>query len=236
MKYLDMFIEDCKYYDIENIELKSILKSVNVKEKTILDLGTGIGRLAFPLLKHAKKVVALDNDKRLEKYFRKNKKKNLTFVNQNAKKYIKGKKFDIILLAWPIFNFNFIEHVKNAMHKKSRFIFLTCDNNSDFETIVDKLGVVKKERFKKDVLNKNKFLEQLSKRFRVLIKKKLKTRYIYPNKKTAFRVIKNGIRMWFKINLNKKAEEKLIKLINKHKKKGKIIFDEEIYLYILKLK
>ena len=192
MKYLDMFIEDCKYYDLENIELKLILKNVNVKGKTILDLGTGVGRLAFPLAKHAKKVVALDKDKRLKSYFKIYRPKNLIFVNQEIDRFLKtNRKFDIILLAWPTFDYNFINLIKKIMSNKSKFIFITCDNNSDFETIVNKLGVVKKRQFTKEISNKSKFLARLSKEFKLVVNRKIKTYYNYPDSKTAFRVIKN---------------------------------------------
>jgi len=175
MKFLEMFIEDCKYYDLDRIELKTILKNTNIQGKTLLDLGTGIGRLAFPLAKYAKKVVALDKDKRFKEYFKKNKKNNLKFINQKIENYpMKNEKFDIILLVWPTLDYKFVKLVKNAMHKDSLFIFITCDNNSDFETIVDKIDVVHKDYFKKDIKNKEKFMQVLPKKFKLIIKKKLK--------------------------------------------------------------
>lgn len=233
MKFLEMFIEDCKYYDLRNIEIKTILKNTNILGKTILDLGTGIGRLAFPLAKYAKKVVALDNDKRLREYFKKHKKRNLIFVNKKAENYLtKYNKFDIILLAWPTFNFKFVNLIKKVMHKNSKLIFITCDNNSDFETIVDKLEVVKKGQFDKDISNKIKFLKQLPKKFRLITKKELNTNYLYPNKKIAFRVIKNGIKMWFNIKLDKKTEDKLKTLIIEHKKREKLFLVKRyIFMY-----
>jgi len=237
MKYLDMFIEDCKYYDLENMELKLILKNVDLKDKTLLDVGTGIGRLAFPLTKYAKKVIALDSDERLEEYFKKRICKNLKFVNQKAEDYLKGnKKFDAILFAWPTFNINSLNLIKNAMYKKSKFVFITCDNNSDFETIVDKLGVVKKGKFDKDISNKKKFLNELPKRFKLTIKKRVKTKYRFPNEKTAFRVIKNGIKMWFGITLNEKSEKRLKDIISNHNQKEGIIFKEKIHFYVMNLK
>ena len=237
MNFLKMFTEDCKYYDLDKIELKNILKYADVKNKTILDVGTGIGRLAFPLAKSAKKVIALDKDKRFRPYFKKHKKTNLKFVNKNAESYLKNKKgFDIVLLAWPTFDFKMINSIKNSMNKYSRLIFITCDNNSDYETIPDKLDVLKKAAFNKDVQNKSKILKKLPKMFKVIIKKKLKTDYEYPYKKTAFRIIKSGLKLWFGIKLNKIDEIKLINLINKHKRGSKMIFKEKLYFYVLKLK
>jgi len=234
MKYLDMFI---KYYDSKKVEIKTILKNVNLKNKTILDIGAGIGRLSFPLAKFAKKVIALDKDKKFKEYFKKHKKQNLKFVNIEAEKYLKNKeKFDIILLAWPTFSYKFVKLVKNAMHKDSLFIFITCDNNSDFETIADKIDVVHKDYFKKDIKNKEKFMKILPKKFKLITKKKLKTNYFYPNKKIAFRILKNSLKMWFNIKLNSKSESNLNKLIDEHKQKNKIIFKGEVWFYLMKLK
>ena len=235
MKFLDMFIEDCKYYDHKNKELKIILKYIDLKGKTILDIGSGIGRLSFPLSNHAKKVVALDKDKRFLEYFKRKRRKNLVFINQNAEKYLKGgEKFDIILLAWPTINFKFIKLIKNVMHKGSSFIFITCDNNSDYETIIDKLGIVKKSYFEKYIKNKIRFIKELPKKFKLIIKKKFSTEYLYPDKKVAFRIIKNGLMLWFNIKLDKNAEEKLKKVIDKHKISKKVKFKEKIWFYILK--
>ncbi|MBS3090545.1 hypothetical protein J4433_02120 [Candidatus Pacearchaeota archaeon] len=63
MDFLKSFIQDCRYYDLEKREIKTILKYVNLKNKTLLDAGTGIGRLAFPLSKYAKRIVAIDKNK-----------------------------------------------------------------------------------------------------------------------------------------------------------------------------
>jgi len=238
MKFLDMFIEDCKYYDPKNIEVKTILKYIKLKGKTVLDIGGGIGRLSFPLSKYAKEVIALDKDKRLREYFKKYKKKNVKFINKKAEKFLKrGEKFDVILLAWPTFSFKFIDLIKNTMNKDSRFIFITCDNNSDFETIVDRLKIVKKGYFDNDIKNKIKFMQLLPKKFKLLTKKKIPTEYLYPNKKMALKVLKNDMKLFFNIKLNKKAEERLNKLINKHKYNyNNIRFGETIWFYILKLK
>ncbi|MBI4116651.1 methyltransferase domain-containing protein [Candidatus Pacearchaeota archaeon] len=238
MKFLNAFIEDCRYYDLNKVELKNILKYVNVRNKTVLDVGAGIGRLAFPLSKYAKEVIALDNGKRFMPYFKKHKKTNVKFVNKSMEEYVKKtlKKFDIVLLAWPTFDFKMINSVKSSMNKDSKLIFITCDNNSDYETIPNKLRVLEKAVFNKDVQNKGKILKKLPKMFRVMVNRKLKTNYKYPDKKTAFRIIKNGLKLWFNIKLDKSNKVNLIALINKHKKGNKIIFEEKLYFYVLELK
>ena len=122
------------------------------------------------------------------------------------------------------------------MNKYSRLIFITCDNNSDYETIPDKLDVLKKAAFNKDVQNKSRILGKLPKMFKIITNRKLRTDYKYPDEKTAFRIIKSGLKLWFGIKLNKIDEIKLINLINKHKRGSKMIFKEKLYFYVLKLK
>jgi len=232
MEFLKAFIDDCKYYDIENIETKTILKNVNLKGKTILDIGAGIGRLSFLLARYAKEVVALDKDKRFKGYFIKHKKKNVKFINQSAEKFLRtNKKFDIILLAWPTFSYKLINLIKNSMHENSLFIFITCDNNSDYEKIIDKLD---NQDFSKDIQNKKRFISLLPKKFKVILKEKINTKYTYPNKTIAFKVIKNSMKLWFNTKFDKEKENKLKNIISKHKQNRKIIFGEKIFFYILK--
>lgn len=237
MKFLDMFIEDCKYYDSKKIELNTILKRVDFRGKTVLDIGAGIGRLSFPIAKYAKEVIALDKDKRFREYFKRHKTKNVVFVNQDAEIFLKkGKKFDIVLLAWPTLNFKLINLIKNAMHKDSLFIFITCDNKSDFEMIVNKLKFTEKGFFDKDIQNKMKFIKLLPKKFKVLSKKKISVPYVYPNKKIAFETLKITLKLWFNIKLNKKSKERLSVLVDKHRINNKVKFGEKIWFYVLKLK
>ncbi len=104
------------------------------------------------------------------------------------------------------------------------------------KTIPEKLNVLKKAAFNKDVRNKERILKKLPKMFKVITCKKLRTNYEYPNRKIAFRIIKNGLKLWFDINLNKKEENSLIKLIAKHQRRKRIMFNEKLYFYILKRK
>lgn len=74
------------------------------------------------------------------------------------------------------------------------------------------------------------------KKFRLIKKKKISTTMKFPNEKIAAKIIKDGLKLWFKIILNKKAEEKLKNIVNNHRKDKEIIFKEEVCFYLLKLK
>lgn len=236
MEFVKAFIEDMKYYDPKNKELKTIIKNVNLNGKTIVDIGAGSGRLSFPLAKIVRKVVAIESNRKLANYLKKNKKRNIEVINKRAGNYIRNKKFDIILLAWPTIDFKWMKLVKSTMHKDSFLIFTTCDGNSDFETIIDKINVVKKDYFKEDIRNKNKFIKQLPVKFRLIKKQYIKTTVEFPNKNIAFRIIKNSLGLWFNVKLNKESEARLKKLIQSHQKNKRIIFKEGVWFYLLKKK
>lgn len=232
---LKMLIDEQKYYDRKGLEIANILNNTKIKGKTILDIGAGIGRLSFPLSKYAKKVVALDNSLELRHYFNKHKNRKVKFVNTKLENYAKkSNKFDIIILAWPTLNVKFLDLIKDMMVKNGKLICIIPDNNSDFETIVDKLDIINKSNFEEDIKNKEKFRKLLFNKFKLLSHKKIKTQYIFKNEKIAFNMIKNNIEYWFKIKLNKLSKEKLQFIINKHKNNKNIKFDEEVWFYIAK--
>ncbi|MBS3079398.1 class I SAM-dependent methyltransferase [Candidatus Pacearchaeota archaeon] len=233
MNFLKAFIEDCKYYDLEEIEVKSILKYLK-KDQTILDIGAGIGRLSFPISKYAKEVIALDNNEELITYFKKHKRKNIKFIYMNIKDYIKKyNNFNLYIFAWPVINIKLINLIEKYLPKETILIIIIPDNNSDYETIINKLT---KKSFKKDKEKKNKFLELLTKKFTLIKKRDINTKYTYPNEKTAFRVLKNAMKLWFNLKFNKTIDNKLKEVIKEHEKNKKIIFGEKIYFYVLKKK
>jgi len=230
-KFLKAFIEDCKYYDLENKEINEIIKSVNVKNKTILDIGAGIGRLAFPLSKYAKEVVALDKDKRFIEYFQQHKKKNLTLINKSLENYKTNKKFDIILTAWPTLNFKSIDLIKKVMHDKSKFILITGSDDSDLKKTFRKIK--KNKNHEKYVKNRENLIKNLTKNFKVKIKKKMNVYYTFPNKKIAFKLTKNSAKLWYSVEMNEKAEKIILSLLKKREKGKKIILKEKVWFILM---
>src|SRR3989344_373749 len=236
MNFVKSFVEDMKYYDPQKKELKTIISNANLNDKTIVDIGAGSGRLSFPLSNIAKIVIAIESDGRLLNYLRKNKKRNIEIINEKAENYIKNKKFDVILLAWPTIDFKWIKLVNEAMHEDSLFIFTTCDSHSDFETIIDKIKAVKKDYFEEDIRNKNNFIKQLPTKFKLIKKKSIKTTVNFPNKNIAFYIIKNSLSLWFHVKLNKESENNLKKLISNHQKGKRVLFKENVLFYLLEKK
>ena len=81
----------------------------------ILDIGCGIGEVAFDISKKAQKVVAIDiNKKKIESAKRRFSRDNLTFIVGDATDYNFNETFDYIILS------NVLEHIKDrqALLKK----------------------------------------------------------------------------------------------------------------------
>ncbi len=238
MGYLDDFIHDVEYYDLENKEIEAIVKNIDLKGKTLIDVGCGVGRLSLSLLKHAKKVRGLDIDKRLINYCKKkNKSKNLIFINKDIKDFIKStkEKFDVILIAWPVFDNKIIMNIDKLMHENSKLIFISCHNDSDFETIPDKIEP--KKDFKEDITNKERLIKYLKDNFNQTMNKDIDVYYTYPNEKIAFDILTRTFKIWFDIKINnKKKKTKLMKIINQYKKDGKVIIPEKIMFYVFEIK
>lgn len=62
------------------------------KTDTIIEVGPGFGVLTFELAKHAKKVMAFEIEKKLEKYWEENKKKNIEIIWGNVLTQVESRK------------------------------------------------------------------------------------------------------------------------------------------------
>ncbi|HIH31563.1 TPA: class I SAM-dependent methyltransferase [Candidatus Woesearchaeota archaeon] len=80
------------------------------KDSTVLDIGCGIGAVAFDISKKASKVVAVDLDKNNLKIAReKFSANNIEYIYADATKYNFKDKFDYIIIS------NVLEHIKNKI-------------------------------------------------------------------------------------------------------------------------
>lgn len=61
-KYSEIYARWCDCYDLDDIEIKTISKYVNINEKNIIDIGCGTGRFLFRLLPYVKSAIGIDND------------------------------------------------------------------------------------------------------------------------------------------------------------------------------
>lgn len=184
--------EDLRYYDPENIELNTIVKLTDFKNKRVLDAGCGIARLTLPLSKYAKEIIAIDNNKEVIKYNeQKNKRRNINYIVSNIKDFDKTN-FDIAILAQPRY-IKFKENLKSinkALKNKGKLIIIRwIDKENYYNSILtpfwnkDKVLTRKVKAFSKE------FSRILKSLFRIKKIKLIKTYCSYPNKEIVTKSI-----------------------------------------------
>jgi len=156
------------YYDPNGFEFKKILKEGKLKGKNVLELGTGTGRITFNLVKHAKHVTTIDNDKDALNYCEMKAKelniKNLTFIQKNIKNLseIKGK-YDVIVSGWSGLHYSeekdkLIKSLYNLLRKNGILIIIEAYSGSDYMKVLNtirarpNLNVDSKQKELKDAL------------------------------------------------------------------------------------
>lgn len=82
-------------------DIRQINRLVDVRNKSILEIGCGTGRITFPLAEKAREIVAIDiNGSVIEEALRRNRFESVKFLVENIETTKLGKKFDVILSTW----------------------------------------------------------------------------------------------------------------------------------------
>ncbi len=82
-------------------DIRQINRLVDVRNKSILEIGCGTGRITFPLAERAREIVAIDiNGSVIEEALRRNRFESVKFLVENIETTKLGKKFDVILSTW----------------------------------------------------------------------------------------------------------------------------------------
>lgn len=220
----------CKYYDPNQSELKAISKIASLKNKAVLDLCCGNGRLSFPLARKAKQVIGIDSDKKIIKLCKKkllaSKAKNLSFKLMNAKKLSFPKNFfDIVLIAWHTPSIKELKQAFKVLKKKGQLILLNPVNSIDFSEAISFLPK-KKRDLKKTYFNP---VLKIFKNLKVF--KKASIPYEFPNALIAEKVIVFSIRAFNKKKLHQEQLKALKKKLIKLKHNNKLIINEPVICY-----
>lgn len=170
---LDYYKKDAKYYDLDKKELKNLLKIMPPNlNKSLLDVGAGIGRLA-KTLNDSFKVTAIEKNTNLYAQIPANIKKN----NVDILAYYPDLKFDYVLISWP--NFNEVKKIflhisKNILKKDGSILFLMPVSN-DFNILGEKIYNKK--------LNQgiNNFLDTIKDNFKISVNRVFGTKWVVPN-------------------------------------------------------
>ena len=121
-------------------EVEQIHSLADFKDKTVLEIGCGTGRITFPLAKHAKEVIAIDIDEDALREARSKDAKNITFLHENVETMQLGT-FDMVISSWMGFMYVDTEKaVSNiSQHTKDTFLLLSTDPKNEFHTLLSLL-------------------------------------------------------------------------------------------------
>ncbi len=224
--------EGLRYSDPEKIEVKKLLTSVDFKNKKVLDVGCGIARLTLPISKMAKEVVAIDQDKKIIDYCKKNKKRtNITYLVKDIKKF-KEHNFDIVVFAQPDYD-NFKEKLKviaSLLNSKGQLIIIRwIDKGNQYNRLLGYFWNNNKKLSEDAKVFSKDFIKNLSKLFKIKQTSLIETYDSYPSKeKLAENIIRDS-----PIKFNKKEIAKLHNLLPPYNYKKVNI---KMKMYICELK
>lgn len=195
-KYITDWENDLKYYDTENLEVNTLLKSVNFEGKKVIDVGCGISRLALPISKVAKMVVAVDVNKDVINYCEQYKKKtNIQYVHTDVRE-VKNGDFDIAIFGQPDYA-DFKEKIKTIhriLNKDGELVILKWMNRgNDYNSILSPFWDCEDElmeRYESFSRNYYRILKGFFNKEQIY---NIKPYYTYPSKETLIKSITNDI-------------------------------------------
>jgi len=207
--------ESLKYSDPEKIELKTLLKEVGFKNKRVLDVGCGIGRLTFPISEYAKEVVGIDSEKETIKYCNEYKKrKNIQYLHKDILKFNENN-FDIAILAQPVYdNFDkILTSIHKTLKEKGELIVIRwIDKGNQYNELLSPFWKKNKKLTKNVEIFAKDFTRSLKKNFNIKSIKLIKTYDSYPDEEALMQnIIRDS-----PIEFTKKDKIKLDNLIKKY--------------------
>jgi 2-polyprenyl-3-methyl-5-hydroxy-6-metoxy-1,4-benzoquinol methylase len=235
MKKLDDWYS--KYYDPENKEyeeVRKIILSKFDKNVSILEIGTGTGRLTFKFAKDFKHVTAIDKEQSHIDYCKKvSKSKNIEFIHSTAKEFKSNKKFDVIIFSWMGLHYQedykeIIHNLEPFMNKKAMIIVLDAYFETEYIKI---LQLIRKRNMEEIKIKKEEMNDFLIKRFGNIDQKVLFTRYVFPSIEELINNFKIELTLEESHIWTKEDEEKIKKYIES--KKNFLTIQEGLWLTIV---
>lgn len=221
MKMLDEWFS--AHYDPLEEEFTRLSTLVDFKDKKVLEIGFGTGRITAKIAKLAKKVIAIDKEKSFVTYCNKKfKRKNINFLQMDISELSKLKTtFDVIFLGWIGLHYSkdSLEILKNLfslLNPGGKLVAIEAKTDSEYMEI---LNVLKGKDYQK-INDKQMILkDQMCEIFGNIREERFDTYYEFP----TF----DKIEETFKIELiyeeayvwSQKDSEKLAKFFKKRKDK-----------------
>jgi len=182
-----------KWLDPTEIEFKTILKIVDFKDKTVLDVGAGTGRLTIPISEIAKKVCAIEPHEDMINYMEK---KVVEIDNIEVKRAsaedipYPDDFFDVVICSWVIQHFKDFKksfsEMKRVIKKNGILLVVYHNGGDDWEKLTLIEDPNSKGIFKKRYKNVLKELKE----FQNVKTKVLDSFITFPNIQIAEKIIR----------------------------------------------
>ncbi|MBU5537651.1 MAG: class I SAM-dependent methyltransferase [Candidatus Aenigmarchaeota archaeon] len=229
-KLLQYHIISCKYYDNEK-ELKIIENLCNgFVDKTILEVGCGIGRLSSLITQKGGIYTGLDSNKEFITYCKK-KYKGLKFIKSSSDKLpFENEQFDVLLYPWVLPDVkNILPTLREGYRVLKKSGIVICVDG----TFIGEYGILIKEFFKKTRMHREFYFkilrDSLISVFRNIQSFDLvKVPYVFPNLKLAAKEIIMELKYLEKLKLTKADEERIKEKLEKFKLDDKVVINETV--------
>ncbi|MFX1441406.1 MAG: class I SAM-dependent methyltransferase [Promethearchaeota archaeon] len=212
--------------------IRDITELVDIKDKSILELGCGTGRITFALADRVRELTAIDIDaKTIRDAQQRNVHGNVTFLVEDMEDFDLGRKYDLILTIGV--GYMYLGNLPNAVKNISKHLeddgtaLLICSSpTSEYQRIVDLLV----EENVRSVSFYNKFEKILSNHFS-FSKKQIKGQLNFADFEEILRCFQRELKEEYATDMNKHHEEVLMGFFQR---KGEFVVDDDSQVYICK--
>lgn len=184
-QYSLLYDKWCACYDINNEEMSILKDNILIKNKTVLDIGCGTGRLTIRLAQEAKEVYGIDLDNYsidvLNNKIADNRIKNIkTYCKDIFEIDFPSKIFDIIVFSWSLYSLPndgysiLFEKIHSWLSDGGKMLILQPENG-EFEEVMRSVFVENQKHEEYDECLK--FVDLLSEKLFVLDKEFLIHQY-----------------------------------------------------------
>lgn len=224
--------------DPTNQFIKAILENTNIKNKKILEIGCGSGRITKDLVKYAKSVTAIDPDEKSLKQAKENiKTNNITFIKGSGEdlSFLTLEKFDVVLYSLSLHHIPYQEmksslvQATQLLSNSGEIIVIEPDKKGSLIEVEEKFNVGDgDETFVKE---KAKEAVKSLQDWEIVKKSYFSTLFYFDNERDFF----NNMVLDYNVRLASNIA-RINFFLKEHKKEEKIILSADRNISILKKK
>jgi SAM-dependent methyltransferase len=213
-------------------DIRDITELVDIKDKSILELGCGTGRITFALADRVQELTAIDIDaKAIRNAQQRNVHENVTFLVEDMEDFDLGRKYDLILSVGV--GYMYLRDLPNAVKNISQHLeddgisLLICSSpNSEYQRMVDLIV----EENVKSVSFYKKFEKILSNHF-TFSKKQIKGQLSFSDFEEILRCFQRELEEEYATDMNNHHEAVLKEFFQR---RGRFTVEDDSQAYICK--